>query len=927
LRGAIFFVSNATWGSSRIEGMPHSRHMVLRALLPALNRREPEVCEEVLLSMKRLLGKFGPSLRFEWDIVFQILERCAEALTHIKFRAARVVGGAAASEEVGVAQGGAKRTGDVESHMALLLDMVGQLRKTRCFHGLDMDFYRLVAVASVHAPRELSVEALEHLFKTVHPAQSGWLQMAGDAMEHFYEARNNKEVRLRALEGVWELVRNYQAMYEEELVDALVLPNLSELASEADEAIALPALQGITDLARNLQSDRFPRLVEIIMSVAHQGVTPGMRHAAVRSMLSLLEATFPRIPSSRFLLVYHSLLPLVSSKDTPADTRSVVIEALSCIQASSDARPLLSLETGNLPAPSLLVLASIDDDDETKEEMMVEGAAGREVLDVTPMFEAFVEILESSSSSIQVFAAASHAIVRGLQNRVIYQGQNVSRLAEFVISSRESGCWAGESEQQGAGTPGGGGAGGGFITPLASVVAAPQPHTPWSAGPGAGAGAGASAGSVSAIGSSTAVGIGTGEGHVVREPRGHKVAFSTPAPRQQLLHPAYRWNTVAYAILELIAGGWGWQLHPDVLRKITMCFVECIRHTQQAVVARKKRPHRANSKQSSSFELDAVDKSGKKGLVVNAWFEHDSLANVQHSPGGQDLNHGIGSGGSVAHGGRSSKTPYKVEDGPASQGGKSPGASSAVLGNNNLAVSPKSLSPRRDAEIGGERSSMWSASRRGMKEGMGGSLKNVDDKVHGECSVHPAAAATARQPLEPSLIDSTRVCVNAVTIGSLMYHNLIHLHLPVILDLMVALEHDMDCITLVTSCIQYTKFIAVQGDTYTIPAELNAKYIKVLSAFSDQRRWGGLIANLAMRSIALMYLQTSMTYRTRLARDMIPMLQVLTFALCLLPFLVASLLLVPPMTAHLPQFAWWPYCKVLCWYCYPPRPASNGQPR
>lgn len=787
VRGAIFFVSNATWGSSRIEGMQHSRHTVLRGLLLALNRREGEICEEVLLSMKRLLGKFGPSLRFEWDVVFQILEKVVEALWHVSDRASRTaqaddqaeqaVAGRVcvdahhpAEDKVGKGAAG----GDGSMQMTALVEMVGKLRKTQCFHGLDADFFRLVSVASLYAPRELALEALDHMFLKSHPAYSSWLQTAGDLMDRFFGEKNDEKVRIRALKGVWDLVDDYQAMYEEELVDVLVIPNLQHLHRERCEAVSLFALRGLTVVARKLQSDRFAQLLDIIVSVAQHGDTNGKRLAAVRSLLSIFEATFARIPSSRFLEVYNALLPLVSADNIPVETRVLIIDSLANIQASSNGRPILVLTTGTLHSPSLLVFSThVSQKDEGGS-----GAAGREVLDMLPLFDAFVGLLESDASPLIVFNAATRAIVRGLQNRVVFEGQDAARLARLVMLRLETGHWGVERDH--------------------------KPTQPFGR-------------ASSSSGTSNAAGLSAGEGPSISS-RANSSKLMAMSPSLQLLPVPeldFSSHAVAYTILELVSGGWGMELGADLLKSITMCFVDRLRLTEENARSRSA----AGFLSTPGWASDDFESSSKR---IAALFETPSAL------------HAAGSGKQL-HAGSPIDSPV-------------------------TSTSPHSSSFKMAAGValGGISASMRLLPVQ-LAQGQQGQAAHRDRSLH--------------LNLPPQLVDSARVCIHALTLGSLLWQHLIPLHLPVVLDLMAILERDKEYISLATSCIQYTKFIAVQGCTYAIPIDLTAKYLKVLSSFSDQRRWGGIIANLSMRSIALMYLQTSMPNRTRVARDVIPLLQ------------------------------------------------------
>lgn len=77
LRGNIFFISMACWGSERVTSIYYSFAAVLPSFLRVLSLNHPVIAYEVLLSVRRLLRKFADKLRAEWDVIFAILFKCS----------------------------------------------------------------------------------------------------------------------------------------------------------------------------------------------------------------------------------------------------------------------------------------------------------------------------------------------------------------------------------------------------------------------------------------------------------------------------------------------------------------------------------------------------------------------------------------------------------------------------------------------------------------------------------------------------------------------------------------------------------------------------------------------------------------------------------------------------------------------------------
>ena len=75
-RGAVYFVSMATWGKQRVKVV----HITPATVLPSLHQAvagpvHSTVAFEVALSIRRLIKKFGGELQIEWEIVLNILRK------------------------------------------------------------------------------------------------------------------------------------------------------------------------------------------------------------------------------------------------------------------------------------------------------------------------------------------------------------------------------------------------------------------------------------------------------------------------------------------------------------------------------------------------------------------------------------------------------------------------------------------------------------------------------------------------------------------------------------------------------------------------------------------------------------------------------------------------------------------------------------
>jgi hypothetical protein len=75
LFGAPVDLAMYIWGSQRIPTLQSSYLQVLPSLSSVLDSHLLVVAEEVVFTLRRLVGKYGDTIRIEWESVFEILEK------------------------------------------------------------------------------------------------------------------------------------------------------------------------------------------------------------------------------------------------------------------------------------------------------------------------------------------------------------------------------------------------------------------------------------------------------------------------------------------------------------------------------------------------------------------------------------------------------------------------------------------------------------------------------------------------------------------------------------------------------------------------------------------------------------------------------------------------------------------------------------
>jgi len=393
-RGAIYLVSMAAWGSSKVESlsMLYSRQSILEALLASVEaNQEPIIAHEILLSVDRLLKTSGNTLRFEWTVIITMLQRIAAVMNFSigpsasfvsQSPKARMVQAIDASETQHEPQRfgtNYSRSLDQDSFMALsraammsssqknlLVSSESSLTSSRAnpraqdaamnlktcsveledlkrvlatmkamhdsdmFQGLEADFYGLIRMVVAHVPEQLALECFEHHIDLIYPAHPLWLQTLSEVMFSFYKTCTFPEVRVRALQSLQLLLEDYKSMYEQEITDVAVVPFLGDIATEKNAKVWKQGLELLIYLAKHMKCDRFEVILQILHDAAKVEGNEDLRLAAVQALMRLLPAAVKHLPTSRFTALWDKLLGLADQPVSPNRLKSAAADPVKC---------------------------------------------------------------------------------------------------------------------------------------------------------------------------------------------------------------------------------------------------------------------------------------------------------------------------------------------------------------------------------------------------------------------------------------------------------------------------------------------------------------------------------------------------------------------------------------------------------------------
>uniref|UniRef100_A0A8C0J8U6 Tuberin n=1 Tax=Chelonoidis abingdonii TaxID=106734 RepID=A0A8C0J8U6_CHEAB len=231
LRGAVFFVGMALWGAHRLYSLKNSPTSVLPSFLKAMTCPNAVVSYEIVLSITRLIKKYGKELQaVTWDILLDIVERLLQQLQVEEM----VVGDNLGSSD----------------HELIQFKLDGRINKRRS--GI----------------RESSLlNLITYKAQSIHPAKDGWIHNLKVLMERFFRNECRSAVRIKVLDVLSFVLSINRQFYEEELINVVVISQLAHIPEDKDHQVRKLATQLLVDLAEGCNTHHFNSLLDIIEKV------------------------------------------------------------------------------------------------------------------------------------------------------------------------------------------------------------------------------------------------------------------------------------------------------------------------------------------------------------------------------------------------------------------------------------------------------------------------------------------------------------------------------------------------------------------------------------------------------------------------------------------------------------------------------------
>ncbi|XP_070184862.1 tuberin-like isoform X2 [Littorina saxatilis] len=266
LRGAVFTMGMALWGSRRIATLKHSPSSVLPSFSQLLWYKNPLIAYEVVLTIHRLVHKFGKDLiHMAWDTILDILLELLHQSETVPEFDPRV---------------------SVTVHDTLT--EIETLYQRGHFLGPHERIFSIIEKCSSQRPTESVCRLIDHHLREIHPGRDKWIQNLHQLLDKFYKQDTRTEVRKKALDKLSFVLGLNKHVYEVDMIDKLLIPLFCHIESDPDVEVRKMVVEIVIGMAQGCSRDEFFDLINIIEKILRKPL-----HVQARRQLSTEEEVAP----------------------------------------------------------------------------------------------------------------------------------------------------------------------------------------------------------------------------------------------------------------------------------------------------------------------------------------------------------------------------------------------------------------------------------------------------------------------------------------------------------------------------------------------------------------------------------------------------------------------------------------------------------
>ncbi|XP_064594447.1 tuberin-like isoform X2 [Liolophura sinensis] len=294
VRGAVFFIGMALWGSRRVTSLKHTPSSVLPSFKQALPCNNTMVAYEITLSIQRLVKKYGKDLQVSsWDVILDIVEAL---LKHVESHSS------------------ASLDPRMPSELHDILTEVEKLNEQGQFMGSVSRFFHIVELCATKRPESSVIMLVSYHAQSVHPGKENWISNLYNIIDKYFRHEIRTSIRKKALDVLSFVLSTNKHIYEDDLIEKVVLPHLCHIETDPDPQVRMVATEILVCLAQSCSTQRCLDLLMIVEKVLN------------KSLVATVTVNGPSVGES-------SELSLPRSEEHLIDTKTAAVQLIDMFKA------------------------------------------------------------------------------------------------------------------------------------------------------------------------------------------------------------------------------------------------------------------------------------------------------------------------------------------------------------------------------------------------------------------------------------------------------------------------------------------------------------------------------------------------------------------------------------------------------------------
>nr|XP_023024148.1 tuberin [Leptinotarsa decemlineata] len=244
LRGAVFYIHMALWGSIPVTNLHCPPSSVLPSFLHAIKCNQASVAFEVVLGLQHLVNRHGQELQNPaWSVLLQII---LHIIHHFDLSSNQPP-----NKEIKVC-------------LRETLNNIENLMEIGSYNGSVEQFFRIIEECSADQPESSILRLIMYYSQSIVPTEHLWLTNLYNLLHKYFKPEIRTNIRLKVLDILANVIKLNRRQYEDELIERIVLPHTVNVVNCNDVIVRSSVANLLIDLALECESKKCVELLDIL---------------------------------------------------------------------------------------------------------------------------------------------------------------------------------------------------------------------------------------------------------------------------------------------------------------------------------------------------------------------------------------------------------------------------------------------------------------------------------------------------------------------------------------------------------------------------------------------------------------------------------------------------------------------------------------